>query len=66
MFSDGFIDQKGGPDNKRFMSKNFKNLLLGIHEQPMCDQKEILEKELTDWMGNNSQMDDILVMGVRV
>jgi len=66
MFSDGFIDQKGGKDNKKFMSKNFKNLLLEIHDQPMYDQKEILDKTLLSWMGSNSQMDDILVIGVRV
>jgi serine phosphatase RsbU (regulator of sigma subunit) len=66
LFSDGFIDQKGGKDNKKFMSKNFKNLLLEIHDQPMYDQKGILDKTLLDWMGTNSQMDDILVVGVRV
>jgi len=66
IFSDGYMDQKGGPDNKKFMSKNFKNLLLEIHEQPMYDQKKILDKTLSDWMGNNSQIDDILVVGVRV
>ena len=66
LFSDGFIDQKGGRDNKKFMSKNFKNLLLKIHDQPMHDQKEILDKTLKDWMGDNSQMDDVLVIGVRV
>jgi serine phosphatase RsbU (regulator of sigma subunit) len=66
IFSDGFIDQKGGKDNKKFMSKNFKNLLLEIHDQPMYDQKGILGKALSDWMGSNSQMDDILVIGVRV
>jgi serine phosphatase RsbU (regulator of sigma subunit) len=66
MFSDGFVDQKGGEDNKKFMSKNFKNLLLEIHDQPMYDQKDILDKTLTDWIGSNSQIDDILVVGVRV
>jgi serine phosphatase RsbU (regulator of sigma subunit) len=66
MFSDGFIDQKGGKDEKKFLSKNFKNLLLEIHDQPMHDQKDILEKTLSDWMGKNSQIDDILVAGVRV
>ncbi len=66
MFSDGFIDQKGGKDNKKFMSKNFKDLLLEINDQPMHDQKAILEKTLKDWMGSNSQVDDILVVGVRV
>ena len=66
IFSDGFIDQKGGEDNKKFMSKNFKKLLLEIHDQPMVDQKDILDKTLTDWMGENSQIDDVLVIGVRV
>lgn len=66
IFTDGFIDQKGGQYNKRFMSKNFKNQLLEIHDQPMHDQKDILYKTLSDWMGSNSQMDDILVVGVRV
>jgi serine phosphatase RsbU (regulator of sigma subunit) len=66
MFSDGFIDQKGGKENRKFMSKNFKSLLLEIHDQSMPDQKEILHKTLIDWMGINSQMDDILVVGVRV
>jgi serine phosphatase RsbU (regulator of sigma subunit) len=66
LFSDGYIDQKGGPNQKKFMSKRFKNLLLDIHEEPMFDQKIRLEKKLTSWMGNQSQIDDILVVGVRV
>ena len=66
LFSDGFIDQKGGKGNKKYMSKNFKDFLLEIHDQPMQDQKEILDKTLLDWMGDNSQMDDVLVIGVRV
>jgi len=66
LFSDGFVDQKGGTEGKKFLSKNFKELLLEIHEEPMHDQKKILDKTITDWMGNNSQIDDILVIGVRV
>ena len=66
LFTDGFIDQKGGKGNKKYMSKNFKDFLLEIHDQPMQDQKEILDKTLLDWMGDNSQMDDVLVIGVRV
>jgi serine phosphatase RsbU (regulator of sigma subunit) len=66
IFTDGFIDQKGGKDNKKFMSKNFRNLLLDIHDQAMHDQKDILDRSLSEWMGNKSQMDDILVIGVRV
>jgi len=66
LFSDGFIDQKGGKDGKRFLSKKFKNLLLEIQDQAMHDQKVILDKKLSSWMGSNSQTDDILVIGVRV
>jgi serine phosphatase RsbU (regulator of sigma subunit) len=66
IFSDGFIDQKGGPEQKKFMSKKFKSLLIEIHDRPLFDQKNILEKTLTDWMGTQSQIDDILVVGVRV
>jgi len=66
IFSDGFIDQKGGPEQKKFMSKKFKKLLLEIHDEPMFDQKSKLEKSLREWMGDQPQIDDILVVGVRV
>jgi serine phosphatase RsbU (regulator of sigma subunit) len=66
IFSDGYMDQKGGRENKKYMSKNFKKLLLEIHDQPMYHQQEILDRTFTGWMGNNSQVDDILVIGVRV
>jgi len=66
LFSDGFIDQKGGKDNKRFLSKKFKDLLLGLNDLAMPEQKENLDRTLLKWMGNNSQTDDILIIGVRV
>ena len=66
IFSDGFIDQKGGREEKKFLSKNFKKLLLEINDQAMQDQKKILEETLSDWMGDHSQIDDLLVLGVRV
>jgi serine phosphatase RsbU (regulator of sigma subunit) len=66
LFSDGFIDQKGGKDNRKFMSKNLKKLLLEIHDQPMFDQQQHLERTLENWMESQSQMDDILILGVRV
>jgi serine phosphatase RsbU (regulator of sigma subunit) len=64
--TDGFIDQIGGSNNTRFGSKNFKKLLLEIHDQPLFEQKEILEQTLNDWMGEHPQRDDILVIGARV
>jgi len=66
IFSDGFIDQNGGDKNQRFGSSRFKKLLLDIHEEPMDLQKDILDQALKDWMGEHSQRDDILVIGVRV
>ncbi len=66
MFSDGFLDQFGGPKRKKFMSKNFKKLLLDMQSTPLKEQGAALEKVLIAWMGEISQIDDILVMGLRV
>lgn len=65
LFSDGYVDQFGGPHGRKFMKKNFKRLLLDIQDYPMVKQKELLEKNLKDWMGESPQIDDILVMGIR-
>jgi len=65
-FSDGFQDQFGGPDNKKFMIKKLRALLTDIHTKSMSEQKTILNQTLTDWMGSNFQVDDILVMGIKV
>ena len=66
MFSDGFLDQFGGPQGKKFMSKNFKKLILELQSIPMSEQGAALEKVLQGWMGEISQIDDILVMGLRM
>jgi len=65
MFSDGYIDQFGGDHGRKFMKKKFKRLILEIQDYPMTRQKELLEKNLRDWMGQSPQIDDILVMGIR-
>jgi len=73
-FTDGFVDQFGGPKGKKFMNKRFKELLMEIHKDPMEDQNQRLDKEIEDWKahkeastgGAYEQMDDILVIGVRV
>lgn len=64
--TDGLIDQIGGSNGTRFGRKNLKKLLLEIHDQPLFEQKEILEQTLNDWMGKYTQRDDILVIGARV
>jgi len=64
--TDGFIDQSGGSNNTRFGKKIFKKLLLEIYNQPLFEQKDILEQTLNEWMGMHPQRDDILVIGARV
>ncbi len=66
MFSDGYIDQFGGPKSRKFMKKSFKRLLLELQDYPMDRQKEMLDENLKNWMGCIPQIDDILVMGIRI
>jgi tetratricopeptide (TPR) repeat protein/serine phosphatase RsbU (regulator of sigma subunit) len=65
-FSDGFVDQFGGPKGKKIMMSNFKRMLEQIHDQSMEEQKLFLEKYLDDWMTEYNQIDDILVVGIRI
>jgi serine phosphatase RsbU (regulator of sigma subunit) len=66
IFSDGYVSQFGGNDGRKFMTKNFKDLLMKIFEKPMDEQRNILDKAIDDWRGNLPQVDDILVMGIRI
>lgn len=67
IFSDGFIDQFGGPEDIKFSSRQFKNLLLEIHTLPMAEQGEILNQKLAEWMGEKAkQLDDIIVIGFKL
>ena len=65
MFTDGYIDQLGGPNRKTFKSKQFKQLLIDIHQKPLNEQKALLEKEYQAWRRDIEQIDDIMVMGIR-
>jgi serine phosphatase RsbU (regulator of sigma subunit) len=66
LFSDGYADQFGGPENKKFMYGRFEALLLEIHEKPVEEQKGLLKSRLLEWKGTNDQVDDILVIGIRI
>ncbi len=68
LFTDGYQDQFGGREKKKFMISRMKELLLEIHQQPMEEQRHILNQEIQYWMidGRERQIDDILMMGVRV
>lgn len=66
IYSDGYADQFGGPEGKKFKSVNFKKELLRISSLSMAGQKEELLKTLDVWMGGRDQIDDILIIGTRV
>ncbi|MBN2890583.1 MAG: tetratricopeptide repeat protein [Bacteroidales bacterium] len=64
-FSDGYADQFGGENKVKFLISNFKKLLLDINDFSMSQKRENLEKTIVDWRDENSQIDDILVMGIK-
>jgi serine phosphatase RsbU (regulator of sigma subunit) len=64
LFSDGYVDQFGGEENKKFMYRRFRYLLMNIHQFSMEDQKAVLEDNIKTWMGSNPQVDDILIIGI--
>ena len=66
MFSDGYSDQFGGADNSKYKSKNFKNLVTSNSKKPMGEQSRLLEQAHLDWRGDSPQIDDILVVGIRL
>lgn len=65
LLSDGYYDQFGGPNDKRYSTKKLKSTLTGLAEFPMKKQLEMLEENLHLWMGDQEQVDDIIVLGVR-
>ena len=65
-FSDGYVDQFGGDENRKFMSKRFKKLLISINNKTMSEQGDFLDNEIEDWMKNTKQIDDICVVGIKI
>ncbi|MGB0524706.1 MAG: SpoIIE family protein phosphatase [Flammeovirgaceae bacterium] len=66
MYSDGYPDQFGGPDNKKFMTRRFKRLIVDLQGKELQEQRKALKLTLSDWMGLHEQIDDICVMGIRL
>ena len=66
IFSDGFIDQFGGKDGRKFLSSNFKDLLLRNCSECLDEQKSILKKTFENWKGERKQLDDILIIGFKI
>ncbi|MGZ4044503.1 MAG: PP2C family protein-serine/threonine phosphatase, partial [Bacteroidia bacterium] len=65
MFSDGVQDQFGGENGKKFMIKQFRELLMEIQSLTMGDQAKRIEKEMHDWQRDYEQTDDMLLIGIR-
>jgi serine phosphatase RsbU (regulator of sigma subunit) len=66
MISDGYADQFGGPNSKKFKYSALKELLLKIHMLPLKEQKKKLESNFFKWKGDNPQTDDVLIMGMKL
>lgn len=65
-FTDGYADQFGGPKGKKFKYKQLEGVILTNADKPMQEQKEILSAILNEWKSEHEQVDDILVIGVRI
>jgi serine phosphatase RsbU (regulator of sigma subunit) len=75
LFSDGFLDQFGGPDGRKFMKKRFKEMLLGNQSLDMASQRTVYNTALEEWINYppsdpslatlDGQIDDIILIGVR-
>ena len=64
--TDGYADQFGGDKGKKFKYRQLKELLLSISHKPMLEQKEVIAKSINDWKGKLEQVDDILIIGIKV
>ncbi|WP_053337322.1 PAS domain S-box protein [Microscilla marina] len=64
--SDGFQDQMGGPNERKFMRSSLRKLLVEIHTQPMHDQQQAINQVFNNWLSSIEQLDDVLVIGFRV
>ncbi len=66
MFSDGYADQFGGPKTKKFKYTQLKEVLVSIHNLTLKEQKKKLEKAFLDWKGTNQQIDDVMILGLKI
>jgi len=65
LFSDGYVDQFGGTNNKKFTTKRLRDYCLEFTSFRLQKQKERIEKTFANWKGENEQTDDMLVIGIR-
>ena len=66
LYTDGFADQFGGPKGKKFKYKQLNELLLSVKDLPLPNQKDKLESTFINWQGNQEQVDDVLIIGIKI
>jgi len=66
LFSDGYADQFGGPDDKKFKYSALKKLLIKISSKPLKAQRNLLERTFINWKGDTEQVDDVLLIGIKI
>ena len=66
LFSDGYYDQFSGETGKKFNNVRFRKLLISMADKKMTEQQDFLDKTFTEWKKDREQVDDVLVLGVRV
>jgi serine phosphatase RsbU (regulator of sigma subunit) len=65
-YTDGYGDQFGGPKGKKFKHKKLKEIMISAATMPAEQQKQMLDNRFEEWKGNLEQVDDVLIIGVRV
>ena len=66
MYSDGYQDQFGGQENRKFLTRHFRDMLCTISSMPWQKQRDHLDQTLQNWQGKEAQTDDILVVGLEI
>jgi len=67
LFTDGFEDQFGGHDGRKFLRKNFKDLIVSFHDTPLLEQKKSISDAFDIWKGDKyQQVDDVLILGIEL
>ena len=64
--SDGYVDQFGGPKNRKFMAKQLKELIVSFSDKSMSEQLLILTQTYENWKGKHEQIDDVTVLGLKI
>jgi serine phosphatase RsbU (regulator of sigma subunit) len=66
LFSDGYPDQFGGPEDKKFKYSALKKLLVKISKKPLKTQQKELERNFINWKADSEQLDDVLLIGIKI